>query len=65
MIPPWITPAVRMAAAFEENLAKLQAALGKRAPSREVILEAARRDPRRSALDVVMYWRAHWKGPEL
>lgn len=50
---------------FEENYLKLQRAMGERTPSREVILEAARRDPRRSALDVVMYWRAHWKGPEL
>ncbi len=62
MLP--ITHAMRVAAEFERQLWELQRALGERAPSREVVIEAARRDPRRGAIEVVTYWRAHHRGPE-
>lgn len=60
----WVPDAVRQAAVFEENYAKLHAVLGERCPSRDEILEAARVDPSRTALQVVLYWRVHWRAPK-
>lgn len=65
MIPPIPSEAMRQQAVFELLYLRLCEELPTERvpPSREVIVETARRHPRMSACEVVLYWRAHWAPP--
>lgn len=67
MIPSIPSDAIRQLALFEQLYWRLCEELpsGQVPPSREVILETARRHPRLSACEVVLYWRAHWAPPPI
>jgi plasmid stabilization system protein ParE len=60
--------AIRAAARFELDYRSLcddLACHGRMPPSRDVVLEHVRRDPNRTAAQVIAHWRAYLKPPIL